>query len=88
MGQIVKFVELVHDCILSKQQRNEMNRRYSDAIWSGLKALTAPHRVANYILSKPQRNEMNRQYCDGRLSGMMNALTVQRFISVQSHEPR
>ena len=28
MGQIVKFVELVHDCILSKQQRNEMNRRY------------------------------------------------------------
>ena len=26
MGQIVKFVELVHDCILSKQQRNEMNR--------------------------------------------------------------
>ena len=43
MGQIVKFVELVHDCILSKQQRNEMNRRYCDAIWSGLKALTAPH---------------------------------------------
>ena len=33
MGQIVKFVELVHDCILSKQQRNEMNRRYCDAIW-------------------------------------------------------
>ena len=32
MGQIVKFVELVHDCILSKQQRNEMNRRYCDAI--------------------------------------------------------
>ena len=30
---------------------------------------------------------MNRQYCDGRLSGM-NALTAQRFISVQSHEPR
>ena len=78
MGQIV-FVELVHGCILSKQQRNEMNRRYCDAIWSGLKA--------NYILSKPQRNEMNRQYCDGRLSGM-NALTAQRFISVQSHEPR
>ena len=25
---------------------------------------------------------MNRQYCDGRLSGM-NALTAQRFISVQ-----
>ena len=24
MGQIVKFVELVHDCILSKQQWNEM----------------------------------------------------------------
>ena len=47
-----------------------------------MKALTA-----NYILSKPQRNEMNRQYCDGRLSGM-NALTAQRFISVQSHEPR
>ena len=40
-------------------------------------------RIANYILSKPQRNEMNRQYCDGRLSGM-NALTAQRFISVQS----
>ena len=34
MGQIVKFVELVHDCILSKQQRNEMSRRYCDAIWS------------------------------------------------------
>ena len=33
MGQIVKFVELVHDCILSKQQRNEMNRRYCDAIF-------------------------------------------------------
>ena len=83
MGQIVKFVELVHDCILSKQQRNEMNRRYCDAIWSGMKALTAP----NYILSKPKRNEMNRQYCDGRLSGTcMNALTAQRFISVQSHE--
>ena len=32
MGQIVKFVELVHDCILSKQQRNEMNRRYCDAM--------------------------------------------------------
>ena len=76
MGQIVKFVELVHDCILSKQLRNEMNRRYCDAIWSGMKALTAP-----------QRNEMNRQYCDGRLAGM-NALTVQRFISVQSHKPR
>ena len=43
MGQIVEFVELVHDCILSKQQRNEMNRRYCDAIWSGMKALTAPH---------------------------------------------
>ena len=45
MGQIVKFVELVHDCILSKQQRNEMimNRRYCDAIWPGIKALTAPH---------------------------------------------
>ena len=28
---------------------------------------------------------MNRQYCDGRLSGM-NALTAQRFISVQSHD--
>ena len=61
MGQIVKFVELVHDCILSKQQRNEMNRRYCDAIWSGLKALTAPHLpCTNYILSKPQRNEMRR----------------------------
>ena len=34
MGQIVKFVKLVHDCILSKQQRNEMNRRYCDAICS------------------------------------------------------
>ena len=32
MGQSVKFVELVHDCILSKQQRNEMNRRYCDAV--------------------------------------------------------
>ena len=82
MGQIVKFVELMHDCILSKQQRNEMNRRYCDAIWSGLKPTC---RVANYILSKPQRNEMNRQNCDGRLSGM-NASTAQRFISVQSHE--
>ena len=31
MGQIVKFVELMHYCILSiKQQRNEMNRRYCD----------------------------------------------------------
>ena len=28
MGQIVKFVELAHDSILSKQKRNEMNRRY------------------------------------------------------------
>ena len=66
-----------------------MNRRYCDAIWSGMKALTASHlrRVDNCILSKPQRNEMNRQYCDGRLSGM-NALTAQRFISVQSHGPR
>ena len=64
MGQIVKFVELVHDC---------MN-------------LTICH-VANYILSKPQRNEMNRQYCDGLLLDM-NALTAQRFISVQSNEPR
>ena len=27
---------------------------------------------------------MNRQYCDGRLSSM-NALTAQRFISVQSN---
>ena len=43
MGQNVKFVELVHDCILSKQQRNEMNRRCCDAIWSGMKALTSPH---------------------------------------------
>ena len=43
MGQIVKFVELVHDCILSKQQWNELNRRYCDAIWSGMKVLTAPH---------------------------------------------
>ena len=32
MGQIVKFVELVHDYILSKQQRIEMNRRYCDAM--------------------------------------------------------
>ena len=88
MGQIVKFVKLVHDCILSKQQRNEMNRRHCDAIWSGMKALIAPTcRVANYILSKPQRNEMNRQYCDGRLSGM-DAFTAQRFISVQSNAPR
>ena len=89
MGQIVKFVELVHDCIPSKQQRNEMNRRYCDAIWSGMKALTAPHLpcIANYILFKPQWNEMNRQYWDSQLSGM-NALTAQRFISIQSHEPR
>ena len=43
MGQIVKFVELVHDYILSKQQQNEMNRRYCDSIWSGMKALTAPY---------------------------------------------
>ena len=43
MGQIDKFVELVHDCILSKQQRNEMNRRNCDVIWSGMKTLTAPH---------------------------------------------
>ena len=43
MGQIVKFVELVHGCILSKQQRNEMNRRYCDVLCSGMKALTAPH---------------------------------------------
>ena len=87
MGQIVKFVELVHDCILSKQQRNEMNRRYCDAIWSGMKALPCSQLVPNYILSKPQRNEMNRQYRDGRLSGM-NAFTAQRFISVQSNAPR
>ena len=34
MGQIVKFVELVHDCILSKQQRNEMNRmKLDDSNW-------------------------------------------------------
>ena len=39
MGQIVKFVELVHDCIISKKQRNEINQRYCD----GMKALTAPH---------------------------------------------
>ena len=43
MGQIVRFVELVHDCILSEQHWNEMNRRYCDAIWSGMKALTVPH---------------------------------------------
>ena len=43
MGQIIKFMDLVHDCIPSKQQQNEMNRRYCDAIWSGMKALTAPH---------------------------------------------
>ena len=82
MGQIVKFVELVHDCILSKQQRNEMNRRYCDAIWSGMKALTAPHLPCSQLHS-----EMNRQYPDGRLSGM-NAFTGQRFISVQSNAPR
>ena len=89
MGQIVKFVELVYDCILSKQQRYEMNQRYCDAIWSGMKALTAPHLPCRqkYIISKPQRNEMNRQYRDGRLSGM-NAFTAQRFISVQSNAPR
>ena len=82
MGQIVKFVKLVHDCILSKQQRNEMNRRYCDAIWSGMKALTAPHLPCSQLHS-----EMNRQYRDGRLSGM-NAFTGQRFISVQSNAPR
>ena len=43
MGQIVKIVELVYDYNLSKQQRNEMNQRYCDAIWSGMKALTGPH---------------------------------------------
>ena len=43
MGQIVKYAELVHDCMLSKQQWNEMNRRYCDAIWLGMKALTALH---------------------------------------------
>ena len=43
MRQIVKFMELVHDCILSKQQWNEMNRPHCYAIWPGLKALTAPH---------------------------------------------
>ena len=41
MGQIVRFVELVHDCILSKQQRNEMNRQYCDGRLSGMNALTA-----------------------------------------------
>ena len=82
MGQIVKFVEQVHDCILSKQQRNEMNRRYCDAIWSGMKALTGPHLPCSQLHS-----EMNRQYRDGRLSGM-NAFTGQRFISVQSNAPR
>ena len=84
MGQIVKFVELVHDCILSKQQRNEMNRRNCDAIWSGMKALTAPHLPCSQLHSI---QELNRQYRDGRLSGM-NAFTAQRFISVQSNAPR
>ena len=43
MGQNVKFVELVHDCIPSKQQRNEMNRnrQYCDGRLSGMNALTA-----------------------------------------------
>ena len=58
MGQIVKFVELVHDCILSKQQRNEMNRRYCDAIWSGMKALTAPHLPCSLITFYPSHNGM------------------------------
>ena len=85
LGQIVKFVEMVHDCILSKQQRNEMNRRYMVRYESFDRA--PPAVKPFYILSKPQQNEMNRQYCDGGLSGM-NALTAQRFISVQSHELR
>ena len=41
MGQIVKFVELVHDCILSKPQRNEMNRQYCVGRLSGMNAFTA-----------------------------------------------
>ena len=51
MGKIVKFVELVHDCILCKQQLNEMNRRYCDAIWSGMQALTAPNLPCSQVHS-------------------------------------
>ena len=51
MGQIVKFVELVHDCILSKQQRNEMNRRYCDAIWSGSNPQFLEHFSVNFARS-------------------------------------
>ena len=56
MGQIVKFVELVHDCILPKQQRNEMNRRYCDAYMVRYESFD---RAPPAVLSKPQRNEMN-----------------------------
>ena len=56
MGQIVKFVELV---ILSKQQRNEINRRYCDAIWSGMKALTAPHLPCSQLHSIQATMEYN-----------------------------
>ena len=59
MGQIVEFVELVHDCLLSKQQRNEMNRRYCDAIWSGMKALTAPHLPCSQLHSIQATTECN-----------------------------
>ena len=51
MGQVVKFVELMHDCILSEQKRNEINRRYCDAVWSGMKALTAPHLLRSQLHS-------------------------------------
>ena len=60
MVQIVKFVELVHDCILSKQQRNEMNRRYCDAISSGMKALTAPHLPCSQLHSIQALTEGNK----------------------------
>ena len=65
MGQIVKFVELVHDCILSKQQRNEMNRRYCDAIWSGMKALTAPHLPCSQLHSITPGANFISVHCPG-----------------------
>ena len=65
MGQIVKFVELVHDCILSKQQRNEMNRRYCDAI-------TAPHLPCSQLLSIQATAELVQQ----EFGGFSNDLVI------------
>ena len=55
MGQIVKFVELVHDCILSKQQRNKMNRQHCDgrSALSGMNTLTAQRFIS--VQSHEQR---------------------------------